>query len=82
MGAQLLVESSVFAGPGKAIYGAAGNQTGVATVNDVVLGSSTNTATAGDMTLESLPYPYDLFGSGKVKEMVVGRAGQTLEFTA
>lgn len=79
-GAQVLIESSVFASPGKAIYGAAGNSSGFATVHDVVLDGSINTAMAGEMIGDELPYPYDLFGSENVKGKVVGKAGQTLEF--
>jgi len=79
MGANLLVESSVFEGSGKAIYSADG--TGSVTAVDVVLGDSSNTAPKGNMTVESLPYPYDVMGSKTVKDRIVGQAGQTLKYT-
>lgn len=81
MGAQLLVESCVFEGSGEAILSAGSSETGFATVRDVVFGNSTSTAPAGAMTIDDLPYPYDLLGSGDVKQSVVGKAGQTLQFS-
>jgi pectate lyase len=78
MGANLLVESSVFEGSGKAIYSADG--TGSVTAVGVVLGGSSNTAPKGEMTVESVPYPYDVMGSEAVKDRIVGQAGQTVKF--
>ncbi|KAI0188756.1 pectate lyase a [Xylaria flabelliformis] len=79
MGAQVLVESSVFEGCGdKAIYFADSDETGYAVVKDVNLGGSTNSAPAG--TLTSVPYSYSLLGSANVKSSVTSNAGQKLSF--
>ncbi|CAJ2505689.1 Uu.00g130830.m01.CDS01 [Anthostomella pinea] len=79
MGAQLLVESSVFEDSAtKAIFSDDSDETGYAVIDDVDLGGSTNTAPAG--TLTSVPYSYTLLGSGSVKSSVVASAGQTLTF--
>ncbi|ROW03409.1 hypothetical protein VSDG_01590 [Cytospora chrysosperma] len=76
MGAQLLVESSVFSGVEKPIESADSDEVGYATVNDVELGEGTNTVKAG--TLTSVPYEYSLLGSANVKASVTSTAGQTL----
>ncbi|KAI1757921.1 polysaccharide lyase family 1 protein [Xylaria castorea] len=79
MGAQVLVESTVFEGCGdKAIYFADSDVTGYAVVKDVSLGGSTNSAPAG--TISSVPYSYSLLGSGSVKSSVTSNAGQKLSF--
>ncbi|KAI0595216.1 pectate lyase [Biscogniauxia sp. FL1348] len=79
MGAQLLVESTVFANSSdKAILSQDSDETGYAVVNDVDLGGSTNSAPEG--TLTSVPYDYTLLGSANVKAAVAGVAGQTLTF--
>lgn len=78
MGAQVLVQSSVFVDAEKAIEAADSDEDGYAVVQDVDLGGSTNTAPTG--TLTSVPYNYSLLGSSKVKAAVVGVAGQTLSF--
>ncbi|KAI1741452.1 polysaccharide lyase family 1 protein [Xylaria scruposa] len=79
MGAQVLVESTVFEGCGdKAIYFADSDETGYAVVKDVNLGGSTNSAPAG--TLTSVPYSYSLLGSANVKSSVTSNAGQKLSF--
>lgn len=79
MGAQLLVESSVFENSGtKAIYSADSDVIGYAVVNDVNLGGSENTASKG--TLTSVPYSYSKLGSGSVKSSVTASAGQKLSF--
>ncbi|KAM7200323.1 Pectin lyase fold/virulence factor [Naviculisporaceae sp. PSN 640] len=83
MGAQIFVEATVFASSqGKAVYSSGSSETGYATLKDVVLGESTNTAPAGEMTTDSLPYPYDWYVSEKetVQAGVTKYAGQTLEF--
>lgn len=82
MGADLLIEASVFEGTGKAIYSANSSETGFATVLNSDLGNGTNTAPAGTMTADSLPYPYDWYAwdTNTVKETAVKEAGQTLEF--
>lgn len=79
MGAQLLVESSVFESSAtKAIFSDDSDEIGYAVVSDVALGGSTNTASTG--TLKSVPYSYSKLGSGSVKASVVASAGQTLSF--
>ncbi|TRX94292.1 hypothetical protein FHL15_004759 [Xylaria flabelliformis] len=79
MGAQVLVESTVFEGCGdEAIYFADSDETGYAVVKDVDLGGSTNSAPAG--TLTSVPYSYSLLGSANVKSSVTSNAGQKLSF--
>ncbi|KAI8955366.1 polysaccharide lyase family 1 protein [Xylaria longipes] len=79
MGAQVLVESSVFESCGdKAIYFADSDETGYAVVRDVSLGGSTNSAPTG--TLTSVPYSYSLLGSGSTKSSVTSTAGQNLSF--
>ncbi|KAI0421481.1 polysaccharide lyase family 1 protein [Xylaria grammica] len=79
LGAQVLVESTVFEGCGeKAIYFADSDETGYAVVNDVDLGGSENSAPEG--TLTSVPYSYELLGSDSVKSSVTASAGQTLTF--
>ncbi|KAJ8122790.1 hypothetical protein O1611_g9754 [Lasiodiplodia mahajangana] len=79
IGAQLLVESTVFESCGtKAIYFADSDTTGYAVVKDVSLGGSENTAPSG--TLTSVPYSYSLLGSANTKSSVVASAGQNLAF--
>lgn len=74
-GAQLLVESNTFVGSKKPLYS---TDSGYAVANDNDFGSGKNAAEAG--TLKSVPYDYNLLGSAKVKDAVVGTAGQTLIF--
>ncbi|KAJ5574424.1 hypothetical protein N7450_008323 [Penicillium hetheringtonii] len=74
-GAQLLVESNTFSGSKKPLYS---TDDGYAVANDNDFGDGENNAEKG--TLTSVPYSYDLVGSGKVKDAVVGTAGQTLTF--
>ncbi|KAI0003594.1 pectate lyase [Xylariaceae sp. FL0662B] len=79
MGAQILVESTVFESCSEdAIFFADSDETGYAVVRDVDLGGSTNTVPEG--TLTSVPYEYSLLGSTNVKSAVVGAAGQSLQF--
>ncbi|KAI0469107.1 polysaccharide lyase family 1 protein [Xylaria cf. heliscus] len=79
MGAQILIESTVFESCGeKAIYFADSDETGYAVVRDVSLGGSVNSAPTG--TLTSVPYSYSLLGSGNTKSSVTSNAGQTLSF--
>ncbi|KAI1420112.1 polysaccharide lyase family 1 protein [Xylaria sp. FL1777] len=79
LGAQVLVESTVFESCGdKAIYFADSDTTGYAVVNDVDLGDSTNSAPKG--TLTSVPYSYSLLGSGNTKSSVTSNAGCNLSF--
>lgn len=76
MGAQVLVESSVFSGVKSPVLSKDSSSTGGAVCNDVNFGSGSNTAPAG--TLKKMPYSYTLLGSAKVKAAVVGTAGNTL----
>jgi pectate lyase len=77
MGAQLLIESTVFEDCAtKAILSQDSDEVGYAVVNDVDLGGSTNSASTG--TLKTVPYSYTLLGSAKVKSSVTANAGQTL----
>lgn len=76
MGAELLVESTVFSGVEKPIESADSDEVGYATVNDVDLGDGTNTVKASSLT--SVPYEYSLLGSANVKASVTSTAGQTL----
>ncbi|KAK8044602.1 hypothetical protein PG993_004626 [Apiospora rasikravindrae] len=79
MGAQLLIESSVFENSNKkAIFSDDSDTTGYAVVNDVSLGGSANSAPKG--TLTSVPYSYAKLGSGSVKASVKANAGQKLSF--
>ncbi|KAK4108044.1 polysaccharide lyase family 1 protein [Canariomyces notabilis] len=82
MGANLLIESSIFEKSGRAIYSNNSTEAGYATVRDVLLGGASNSALAGEMTADSLPYPYDwyIWETSRVQELVVDRAGQTLDF--
>ncbi|KAI0016791.1 pectate lyase [Xylariomycetidae sp. FL0641] len=79
LGAQLLIESSVFEDCNdKAIFFDDSDETGYAVVRDVDLGGSTNSAPEG--TLTEMPYEYTLLGSENVKSSVTSNAGQTLSF--
>ncbi len=79
LGAQVLVESTVFESCGDdAIYFADSDTTGYAVTNDVTLGGSTNTAPKGSLT--SVPYSYSLLGSGSTKSSVTSSAGANLSF--
>lgn len=51
---------------------------GYAVARDNDFGGAENTAKEGSLT--SVPYSYDLLGSGSVRSAVVGTAGQTLKF--
>ncbi|KAJ8112838.1 hypothetical protein OPT61_g4890 [Boeremia exigua] len=77
-GAQVLVESTVFENTAEDIGYFNGKVTGYAVVNDVSLGSGTNTAPKG--TLTSVPYPYTKLGSANVKASVQANAGNKLKF--
>lgn len=77
-GAQILVESTVFENTTEDIGWYDGKVTGYAVVNDVSLGSGTNTAAKG--TLTSVPYAYTKLGSANVKASVQANAGNKLTF--
>ncbi|KAL1586049.1 hypothetical protein WHR41_04809 [Cladosporium halotolerans] len=77
MGAQALVESTVFTGVKRAVLSIDSKEVGYAVTRDLVLGGATDEAPRG--TLTSVPYKYSLLGSGNVKAAVVGKAGNTLK---
>jgi pectate lyase len=74
-GAQLLVQSNAFSGISKPMYS---TDAGYAVSQDNDFGGGSNQALVG--TLTTVPYKYDLLGSGAVKVAVVGTAGATLIF--
>ncbi|KAF4984499.1 hypothetical protein FZEAL_347 [Fusarium zealandicum] len=80
MGAQALIQSSVFENVGKkAIFTESSKQDGYVVAEDVILGGeSANTAPKGTLTVGKLPYKFTLLGSGKVVSTVPGQAGQKL----
>ncbi|KAK0102750.1 hypothetical protein ONS95_006347 [Cadophora gregata] len=76
LGAQVLVQSNVWAGTvSKPLYS---TDDGYAVESGNDFGGKSNTALAG--TLKSVPYSYSLLRSGSVKSAVVGSAGATLSF--
>ncbi|KAL0941425.1 pectate lyase [Colletotrichum truncatum] len=82
MGAQALIQSSLFENVGKkAIFSESSKEVGYVVAIDVTLtGESANTAPVGKLTASSPPYAYSLLGSGNVKAAVTKEAGQTLGF--
>ncbi|KAH7015791.1 family 1 polysaccharide lyase [Ilyonectria destructans] len=80
MGAQALIQSSVFENVGKkAIFSESSDEVGYVVAEDVVLGGeSQNTALTGTLSTSSMPYKFTLLGSGKVASTVPGEAGQIL----
>jgi pectate lyase len=77
MGAQALVESSVFKNIEKAVLSVDSKEIGYAVTKDIVLNGATSDAPLG--TLNIVPYSYTLLGSSKVESAVVGKAGNTLK---
>lgn len=82
MGAQVLVQSTVFENSGKKmVYTESSASDGYAVVVDTIFGGeSANTAPAGKLTTSSFPYSYTALGSANVKASVTKEAGQTLGF--
>ncbi|KXX73246.1 Pectate lyase A, partial [Madurella mycetomatis] len=82
MGAELLIESSVFEESGRAVFSENSTEIGYATIRDVMFGDSSSSAPAGNMTSNSVPYPYDwyVWETDQVRASVVSQAGQKLEF--
>ncbi|KAK1574728.1 pectate lyase [Colletotrichum navitas] len=78
MGAQVLVESSVFSLVKRAITSRDSDETGYATCFDVDLGNSTDSAPKGTFVKPS--YSYTVLGACNVKAAVTSSAGQTLTF--
>ncbi|KAI7547188.1 putative pectate lyase [Hortaea werneckii] len=77
MGAQALVESSVFTNVERAILSIDSKEVGYAVSRDVILNGATDEAPRG--TLTSVPYSYSVLGSANVVNAVVGEAGNTLK---
>ncbi|POS70336.1 pectate lyase 2 [Diaporthe helianthi] len=82
MGAQALVQSTVFENSGKKmVFTESSDQDGYAIVIDVLFGGeSANSAPQGTLSASSPPYTYSLLGSENVKAAVTKEAGQTLAF--
>ncbi|TDZ15131.1 Pectate lyase plyB [Colletotrichum orbiculare MAFF 240422] len=82
MGAQALIQSSLFENTGKkAIFTESSKEVGYVVAIDVTLtGESANTAPLGKLTASSPSYSYSLLGSANVKAAVTKEAGQTLGF--
>lgn len=80
MGAQVFIESSVFEDCAtEAVESADSDEDGYAVLDDVDLGSSTNTAPEGTLSASSFPYDaITALGSASVASTVAGTAGQTL----
>jgi pectate lyase len=77
MGAQALVESTVFKNVERAVLSIDSKEVGYAVTRDLILNGATDEAPRG--TLTSVPYSYTLLGSTKVETAVVGTAGNTLK---
>jgi pectate lyase len=75
MGAQALVESTVFKNVERAVLSIDSKEVGYAVTRDLILNGATDEAPRG--TLTSVPYSYALLGSAKVEAAVVGTAGNT-----
>lgn len=82
MGAQALVQSTVFENSGKKmVYTESSAKDGYAVVIDTIFGGqSANTAPQGTLGASSFPYSYSLLGSANVKASAVANAGQKLAF--
>ena len=77
MGAQALVESTVFKNIDKAVLSVDSKEIGYAVTKDIILNGATSDAPLG--TLTSVPYSYTLLGASKVEAAVIGKAGNTLK---
>ncbi|VUC25710.1 unnamed protein product [Clonostachys rosea] len=80
MGAQMLVQSTVFKNTPIAITSRDSDETGAVAVYDVNLGGGINEAPVGTLTPSSIPYSYTLLGSGSVASTIPGQAGAILGF--
>lgn len=80
MGAEVFIESSAFVDCAtEAIESADSDEEGYASVDDVDLGGSTNTATAGTLSASSFPYDtITALGSSSVASTIPSTAGQLL----
>lgn len=77
MGAQALVESSVFKNVERAVLSIDSKEIGYAVTKDLILNGALSDAPKG--TLNAVPYSYSLLGSAKTEAAVVGKAGNTLK---
>ncbi|KAH7398355.1 pectate lyase-like protein [Pyrenochaeta sp. MPI-SDFR-AT-0127] len=82
MGAQVLVQGTVFENSGKKmVYTESSASDGYAVVVDTIFGGeSANTAPAGKLSPSSFPYSFTALNSASVKAAVTKEAGQTLAF--
>ncbi|KAM0196146.1 hypothetical protein ACHAPI_006173 [Fusarium lateritium] len=82
IGAQALIQSSVFTNVGKkAIFSESSAEIGYVVAEDVIFsGESQNTAAKGILTPSKIPYKFILLGSGRVTSTVPRDAGQKLSF--
>lgn len=78
MGAQALVESSVFNDVKDPVTSRFSDEVGYAVINDCDLGSGSNEYAAPEGTLTSVPYDYELVGSASVQSALEGVVGNTL----
>jgi len=77
MGAQALVESTIFKNIDRAVLSVDSKEIGYAVTKDIILNGATSDAPLG--TLTSVPYSYTLLGASKVESAVIGKAGNTLK---
>ncbi|CAG9990763.1 unnamed protein product [Clonostachys byssicola] len=80
MGAQVLLQSSVFKNSPVAVTSRDSDEKGAVALYDVNLGGGLNDAPAGTLTPGSIPYSYSLLGSGSVASTIPGQAGAILGF--
>lgn len=78
MGAQALVESSVFVDVKDPVTSRFSKEVGYAVINDSDLGSGSNEYAAPEGTLTSVPYDYELVGSSSLQSALEGTVGNTL----
>ncbi|KAK4182161.1 family 1 putative polysaccharide lyase [Podospora australis] len=80
MGAQALVQSNVFRNVTLAVTSRDSKEVGYAVLQDNDLGGGLADAPAGSLQPSSIPYSYNLLGSGAVAGRVPGEAGAILRF--
>ncbi|KAK3318888.1 pectate lyase B [Apodospora peruviana] len=80
MGAQVLIESTVFKNVTSPIMSKDSPQVGYARAIDNDLGGRKNSAPAGTLSAASIPYNYTLLGTYNVTSTVPGQAGAVLTF--
>jgi pectate lyase len=80
MGAQALVESTVFVNSQYPLTSRDSSQVGYIVAKDVQLGGGTVDAPVGSISSSNIPYSYSLLGSSNVASTVPGQAGARLTF--